>query len=712
VELLKSLGCRDVSPPLLLLVGARTDLMAKRKPKSTGKKPAKAEATTTNTKESDRPEAEVRAESFRVAAYRETIEAFVVAFILALLFRAFLAEAFVIPTGSMAPALMGAHKDLVCDACELPFQVGASRERNATDMMTTVVAGTCPNCRHLNTLDLAGNGNHATFNGDRIVVSKYSYIFNDPERWDVIVFKYPGNPKQNYIKRLVGLPNEVLTLKHGDVYARPLDSDQADQILRKPPDKLLAMRHLVYDTGYQSPVLIAAEYPARWQPWQAEAESPPSDSWKLQRTVDGLTAALESDQNDRIHWLRYFHRWPSDEQWELAEEGGSLAGVDPYQSRLITDFYAYDSYVQVPASLVYEEPPSQRPSRGGSRLGRLFSGSSGGYSAGRFRPSYQSGGPIEQFGRNTQWGGQDRYGQQLGRDGLHWVGDLIVEADVETGQTARQLILKLVEAGVEYRCAIDLQSGMATLTIDAGGKLQLFDSPAESPMLQPAARTSVLAGRRNQFRFSNCDDQLLLWIDDELVEFDSPTTFRTRSFRGDPQNRPHFSKTDPADAAPVAIGLQGGSGTIHQLRIDRDKYYVATQNANFGIFDYDLSKLRTSAQRDVSLRDIQDTFAKPGDYADSGIWQARRTVSFKLEQDQFFPMGDNSPESLDARCWAGSKMQHPMPRGVNQDAWRWANDSFVRRSLLVGKALVVFWPHAWNDPVPFTPNFRRMKLIR
>ncbi|MEM6363930.1 MAG: S26 family signal peptidase, partial [Planctomycetota bacterium] len=58
-----------------------------------------------------------RAVVFRGQAGRETVEAFVVAFILALLFRAFIAEAFVIPTGSMAPALMGAHKDLACQQC-------------------------------------------------------------------------------------------------------------------------------------------------------------------------------------------------------------------------------------------------------------------------------------------------------------------------------------------------------------------------------------------------------------------------------------------------------------------------------------------------------------------------------------------------------------------------------------------------------------------
>ena len=61
---------------------------------------------------------------------RETVESLVIAFTLALLFRAFEAEAFVIPTGSMAPTLMGRHKDLDCSECEFNFQAGASREED------------------------------------------------------------------------------------------------------------------------------------------------------------------------------------------------------------------------------------------------------------------------------------------------------------------------------------------------------------------------------------------------------------------------------------------------------------------------------------------------------------------------------------------------------------------------------------------------------
>ncbi len=189
--------------------------------------------------EDNRTKEQKFADSIRTAAGRETIEAFVVAFVLALLFRAFVAEAFVIPTGSMAPTLMGAHKDIRCIECNHAFQIGASKERRGPRQDYTVVAGICPNCRLVNPLDLAGDSNHATFNGDRILVSKYAYSLSEPERWDVIVFKFPGNPKQNYIKRLVGLPNEQLSIQFGDAYVASEATNQAEVILRKPADKLL-----------------------------------------------------------------------------------------------------------------------------------------------------------------------------------------------------------------------------------------------------------------------------------------------------------------------------------------------------------------------------------------------------------------------------------------------------------------------------------------
>jgi len=59
---------------------------------------------------------------------RETVESVAIAFILAFLFRTFEAEAFVIPTGSMAPTLQGRHKDADCPKCGYHYRVSASAE--------------------------------------------------------------------------------------------------------------------------------------------------------------------------------------------------------------------------------------------------------------------------------------------------------------------------------------------------------------------------------------------------------------------------------------------------------------------------------------------------------------------------------------------------------------------------------------------------------
>lgn len=54
-------------------------------------------------------------------------------------------------------------------------------------------------------------------NGDYLIVDEISYRFGDPERGEIIVFKYPKNPTQRYIKRIIGLPGETVEIKEGQV---------------------------------------------------------------------------------------------------------------------------------------------------------------------------------------------------------------------------------------------------------------------------------------------------------------------------------------------------------------------------------------------------------------------------------------------------------------------------------------------------------------
>jgi len=676
-----------------------------------------------------------RAHVFRVQGGRETLEAFAVAFILALLFRAFIAEAFVIPTGSMAPALMGAHKDLFCDQCGHQFPVGASSENRGGRNRKVVVGGVCPNCRFLNPLDLVDRPEHGTFSGDRILVSKYAYTIKDPDRWDVIVFKVPINPKQNYIKRLVGLPNETITIRHGDVFARPADAEAvasnpqipldqpAGQILRKGPQSVLAMRHFVYQSDQQPAALVAADYPARLQPWQPGVSEPPEDTWQVERTMEGLVCRLEPESQEAAaqpRWVRYYHRWPDADQWGRAIDGLSLNQTDPYRSRLITDFHAYDAYALVDPLFVYRDPRSLDDV---SLVGRLLGNGSAG---GEFRDTYRSGEELSQFGRQLEVGQSEE-----GWDGLlHWVGDLIVEADLETSADARQAILEVVEAGFRYQVRFDLTDGTASLHVvdgrgpvtapDAYESVDAFDRAADeaegNAAAVPTVATDVVAGTRHQVRLSNCDNELLLWIDDEIVRFDRPTTFDAEALHGGDVQRPYYSGVgNPLDAAPVALGVVGGSAELHSMRIDRDKYYIAATKGSGSehYVDYDLQQINREMGVTVRLDEIEAVMAEPDVWDRFPGWAARRSISFSLGEDQFFPMGDNSPESLDARLWAGAKTRRSSrsPPSPDEDAYLYSEASYVPRDLLVGKALLIFWPHPWNQPFPFVPNFARMGLI-
>lgn len=162
--------------------------------------------------------------------WRESVESFVVV-LLAFLIWSLEAEGFVIPTGSMAPTLMGRHKEITCPDCGYVFTVNADRESEPDRRgrgAQRIAWGTCENCRFE-----AEVADAPSFSGDRIYVMKEGVSIPFLEaagrvrlhRWDVAVFKLPEEPEVRYIKRLVGMPDEVLRIQGGDVWVRPRGGD-------------------------------------------------------------------------------------------------------------------------------------------------------------------------------------------------------------------------------------------------------------------------------------------------------------------------------------------------------------------------------------------------------------------------------------------------------------------------------------------------------
>ncbi|KXS45484.1 MULTISPECIES: signal peptidase I [unclassified Candidatus Frackibacter] len=104
------------------------------------------------------------------AEFKEYLEAIIIAIILSFLIITFIIQAFYIPSGSMRPTLKP---------------------------------------------------------GDRLFVNKFIYRFEDPERLDIIVFKYPVDPRKKFIKRVIGLPGDRVRIEDGTVYVNgnPLKED-------------------------------------------------------------------------------------------------------------------------------------------------------------------------------------------------------------------------------------------------------------------------------------------------------------------------------------------------------------------------------------------------------------------------------------------------------------------------------------------------------
>jgi len=67
-------------------------------------------------------------------------------------------------------------------------------------------------------------------NGDYLIVDEISYRFQEPMKGEVVVFKYPNDPSQRYIKRIIGLPGETIEIENGKVI---IFNENGSQILNE-----------------------------------------------------------------------------------------------------------------------------------------------------------------------------------------------------------------------------------------------------------------------------------------------------------------------------------------------------------------------------------------------------------------------------------------------------------------------------------------------
>ena len=220
----------------------------------------------------------VRRYDATVESIINTVYWVIVALILAFMFRTFIMEAFQIPTGSMAETLRGSHYHLRCSACGYKYDLGS-------DGLALGVPK-CSSCGFVPD----GSIRERASNGDRILVLKCIYEFVEPCRWDVVVFKYPVFPCDNYIKRMIALPGESVELIDGDVYIN-------GEIARKPVKVQEELWTCVFDNDYAR---MEIEGAVKWVYPFANADD---SAWEM--NVDGGRKFSLKSSDGREHRLVY-----------------------------------------------------------------------------------------------------------------------------------------------------------------------------------------------------------------------------------------------------------------------------------------------------------------------------------------------------------------------------------------------------------------------
>jgi signal peptidase I len=290
---------------------------------------------------------------------KETIESILVAFILAFIFRAFVVEAFVIPTGSMAPTLLGAHMRFVCRDCGYQFDVNyqAPQTGNKNDDPQIPASGSplvdvyCPNCGYLvapiRTEDRTLIPYPVQY-GDRILVLKYIYLMHPPQRWDVVVFKSPDKPDdfhyaQNYIKRLVGLPGEHLMVLDGDIYVSSAQ-DPVWRICTKPQSVQEALWRIVYDNDFypQHPQRSGQPFIQPWRPvagsgWDQGNSAANGRAFKFSNAAAAGTLAFDINANSTTQTFSDYLAYDASQAQGSERQPGPTGSPDDAWSNAVSD---------------------------------------------------------------------------------------------------------------------------------------------------------------------------------------------------------------------------------------------------------------------------------------------------------------------------------------------------------------------------------------
>ncbi|MCS7271202.1 MAG: S26 family signal peptidase [Gemmataceae bacterium] len=562
---------------------------------------------------------------------RESVETIVFVVVLVLLLKLFVTEAFVIPTGSMAETLYGYQKIIACPMCGFHFPVNAHDEAEGNPLTrrpSPLVGFCCPNCRYQGHIEEV-QPTPSLNSGDRVLVLKPLYHFRPPQRGEVVVFRFPEKPQdnytaQNYIKRAMGFGGETIAIFRGDLYVTTALDYPADELdafgqplYPRPldPTDLWQPRYMysnVYNDNPRALNLFEASRRAHFRPQSGGFTIVRKDEAQLladRRIVfhndyqpgelirQARALGLRDAQGQELIW------WT---RWYVGRDGdGAWTMNDPARPTVFTHEHPEQHWIHYRhlAQAWKRRGPDAHDPTPPTDIAQL---------------AQQKPVPVDNFlGYNA---GRDADNIRALRDTSQdrlWVGDLILEADVHFGQAETEVTFEL-SRGVNRFQAV-FTPGRVTLR-RLGKGAEEFGTPSRPCQIQ--------TGQRHQLRFANVDARLWVWIDGRRVDFGPEADYSPiepgPEDQADPEGWVYANDVE----RPASIAAKG-KATIRHIVLYRDIYY-------------------TSAR-------LPADFSKPDVYY--------------VQPGHYLCLGDNSAQSSDSRKWG-----------------------LVPDRLLLGKAVFVFWP--------------------
>jgi signal peptidase I/type IV secretory pathway protease TraF len=459
-------------------------------------------------------------------------------------------------------------------------------------------------------------GDPAFLKGDNVLVDKLFFKITGPKRWDVTVFQYPvpeiegegdAYPAidftgkrvdmvllrplmyRNFVKRTVILPGETFYISGGDIYLKQADGSFA--VARKPPAVQEALWQEVYRHGAQSNYL----------PWQGD---------------DAASVASDGD-----HLTYTFHN------------GGTMSFIQP-----LRNLYLKPGIFKVRPALPDDDNPNA--------------------------PEYPVSDNLYENVDLSMTRPQFVY-RPNGRTGNAWNMDQwairrLNSAELDSGSNGVLLNRTMREyiGDVRFRATITKLEGSATLEIAQGG--------AHSYQLILAASGWSVIGDGKTLKSGN---DPLIGQEITFTHLDNQIIF---AIAGVELLRTDVAAVDP-NIQRLALRWHGaGSLTLSSISLCRDVHYTSTMRGSFLCDDTQQvaqldSRMRdplnaSSSQLDreaAMLRMIESVHAQMLHIDVQDLSEKQRTqrlgyspeTAITAPQGAYLMLGDNSPQSLDSRCW-------------------------------------------------------------